>query len=271
MPTSPAPARRTSAARPSGGPRVVWLDGTDPAALGRARRRDIVVSPKADWLRAAFGETVRGRSAGRPRRRLPRVLVTAALRPRERAAYETASDVVVDKGIARMLPARELREALAAENRADLLVAASYALDADVVTLYRGTLAPLVVPAEWFRTAGEATGSAPDLSALAPTDYGQTLRLGDVEVSADAVLYEFDVEARRRMKARLRRDDGLGAAIRRLRKQRGLSQEDLAEAADLSRRELGRIERGEVEAPRSETAYRIAGALGVSTDDLCTF
>ena len=264
MPTSSAPARRAAPSRP---PRVVWLDGTDPGALSRARRRDVVVSPKADWLRAAFGETVRDR----PARRLPRVLVTAPLRPRERAAYETASDVVVDKGIARMLPARELREALEAENRAELVVAAGYAPDADVVTLYRGTLAPLVVPAEWFRTAGGATGTEPDLPALAPTDYGQTLRLGDVEVSADAVLYEFDAEARRRMKARLRRDDGLGAAVRRLRKQRGLSQGELAEAAGLSRRELGRIERGEVDTPRAETVDRIAKTLGVAADSVGSY
>ena len=269
MPTSPAPARRAPASRSTGraGARVVWLDGTDPGALGRARRRDVVVSPKADWLRAAFGETVRDR----PARRLPRVLVTAPLRPRERAAYETASDVVVDKGIARMLPARELREALEAENRADLLVAASYAPDADVVTLYRGTLAPLVIPAEWFRTVGEATGTTPDLAAVAPADYGQTLRLGDAEVSADAVLYEFDADYRRRAKVRLRRDDGLGASVRRLRKQRGLSQEELAEAAGLSRRELGRIERGEVEAPRPDTVEQIADAFGVPLADLTDY
>ena len=258
MPTSTAPPRLA---------RVVWLDGTDPDALGRARRRDVVVSPKADWLRAAFGRTVRDR----PARRIARVLVTAPLRPRERAAYETASDVVVDKGIARMLPARELREALEADNRADLLVAASYAPDAGVVTLYRGTLAPLVVPADWFRSVGEATGTAPDLSALAPADHGQTLRLGDAEVSADAVLYEFDADYRRQAKERLRRDDGLGASVRRLRKQRGLNQETVAQAAGLSRRELGRIERGEVEEPRPATVEQIAHALAVSPADLPSF
>lgn len=269
MPTSPAPARRTPAGRSTGrsGARVVWLDGTDPGALGRARRRDVVVSPKADWLRAAFGETVRGRTT----RRLPRVLVTASLRSRERAAYETASDVVVDKGIARMLTGRELREALEAENRADLFVAASYAEGADVVTLYRGTLAPLVVPAGWFRSIGDATGTEPDLSALAPIDYGQTLRLGDAEVSADAVLYEFDTDARRRMKAYLRRDDGLGASVRRLRKQRGLSQEGLAAATSLSRREIGRIERGEVEMPRPDTIEVVANALGVAVKEIADY
>ena len=258
MPTSSAPARLA---------RVVWLDGTDPDALGRARRRDVVVSPKADWLRAAFGRSVRDR----PARRIARVLVTAPLRPKERAAYETASDVVVDKGVARMLPARELREALEADNRADLLVAASYAPDAGVVTLYRGTLAPLVVPADWFESVGQATGTTPDLAALLPTDYGQTLQLGEAEVSADAVLYEFDADYRRQSKARLRHDDGLGASVRRLRKQRGLSQEAVAQATGLSRRELGRIERGEVEAPRQDTVALIAQALETAPTELAAF
>ena len=258
MPASSAPPRPT---------RVVWLDGTDPGALGRARRRDIVVSPKADWLRAAFGETVRDR----PARRLPRVLVTAPLRPRERAAYETASDVVVDKSVARMLPVRELREALEADNRADLLVAASYAPDANVVTLYWATLEPLVVPADWFTSAGEATGATPDLVALTPADYGQTLRLGDVEVSADTVLYEFDARYRRQAKERLRQDEGIGASIRRLRKQRGLNQEAVAETAGLSRRELGRIERGEVQSPHAGTIEQVARALAVAPDELASF
>ena len=192
-------------------------------------------------------------------------------RDRERTAREAASDVAVDWGGARALPAPELRVALAAENCMDLFVAASYAPDTDVVTLYRGTLAPLIVPAEWFRIAGQATGAEPDLPALTPTDYGQTIRLGDVEVSADAVLYEFDAEARRRMKARLRRDDGLGASVRRLRKQRGLTQEVVAAAAGLSRRELGRIERGEVTLPRRGTTARLARALGVLPSQVASF
>ena len=192
-------------------------------------------------------------------------------RDRERTAREAASEVAIDWGGARALPVPKLRVALAAENRMDLFVAASYAPDTDVVMLYRGTLAPLVVPARWFRIAGQATEAEPDLPALTPTDCGQTLRLGDLEVSADAVLYEFDAEARRRMKDRLRRDDGLGASVRRLRKQHGLSQEELAEAAGLSRRELGRIERGEVDVPRPETADRIARALGTAPSDLATY
>ena len=186
---------------------------------------------------------------------------------KERAAYETTSDVLVDREVAWMLPAQELREALTAENRADLLVAASYAANADVVTLYRGTLEPLIVPAEWFR----ATDTAPDLDGLRPADYGQTLQLGETEVAADAVLYEFDADYRRRAKARLRRDDGLGASVRRLRKQRESSQETVAEAAGISRRELGRIERGEIEEPRPETVKRLAAALHTTAAELLSY
>jgi DNA-binding XRE family transcriptional regulator len=183
----------------------------------------------------------------------------------------------VDEGTlpapARRLPEQELREALAAENREDLVVAAS--VDAGVVTLYRGTLEALTVPAEWFAEVAEAAGTAPDLTGVTPTDHGQTLRLGRAadapEVSTDAVLYEFDAEARRRMKDRLRRDDGLCASIRRLRKQRGLSQEELADASGLSRRELGRIERGEVEVPLQKTVERVAGALSTTPSELAIF
>lgn len=267
MPTSALPARDAARRRRA---RVQWLGGADPAAFGRAARHDVVVFPTADAYRAAFRHAV----ANPPRARsvrLPRVLVMGSLRSRERAAFETASDVVVDRGIARMLPARELHEALEAENRADLVVAASVAEGAGVVTLYRGTLDPLVVPADWFRGAGEASGLAPDLAALVPTDYGQTLRLGGVEVAAAAILYEFDAGYRRRAKARLRRDDGIGASIRRLRNQRGLNQEAVAEAAGLSRRGLGRIERGEVEAPRPATVARLASILGTTSDELSWF
>mgnify|MGYP004354207661 CR=1 FL=1 len=121
----------------------------------------------------------------------------------------TLLDISALPASARRLPERELREALAAENRADLVVAASY--DAGVVTLYRGTLEPLTVPAEWFGEVAAESGVPPDLAGVTPTDHGQTLRLGRAadapEVSTDAVLYEFDAEARRRMDARLRRGD----------------------------------------------------------------
>lgn len=56
----------------------------------------------------------------------------------------------------------------------------------------------------------------------------------------------------------------VGAAIRLLRKERGLSQEALADAAAIDRSHMGKIERGE----RNVTLlnlFKIAAALGLKT------
>lgn len=54
----------------------------------------------------------------------------------------------------------------------------------------------------------------------------------------------------------------VGMNIRRLRKERGLSQESLAGEADLAMRHLGRIERGEGN-PTVAILSRLAKVLGV--------
>ena len=54
----------------------------------------------------------------------------------------------------------------------------------------------------------------------------------------------------------------IGANIRRLRKERGLSQEELAGEAGLAMRHLGRIERGEGN-PTVSMLGKIADVLGV--------
>ena len=54
----------------------------------------------------------------------------------------------------------------------------------------------------------------------------------------------------------------VGANIRRLRKERGLSQESLAGEAELAMRHLGRIERGEGN-PTVAILSRLARVLGV--------
>jgi Zn-dependent peptidase ImmA (M78 family)/DNA-binding XRE family transcriptional regulator len=59
----------------------------------------------------------------------------------------------------------------------------------------------------------------------------------------------------------------LAANLRRIRKDRGLSQEQLAEAAGLSRVGYANIE-GERTVPRTDSLARIASALGVGIDDL---
>ncbi|MND45310.1 anaerobic benzoate catabolism transcriptional regulator [compost metagenome] len=61
----------------------------------------------------------------------------------------------------------------------------------------------------------------------------------------------------------------VGANVRRLRKERGLSQETLAGEADLAMRHLGRIERGEGN-PTVAVLGKLAEVLGVHPADLYT-
>ena len=61
----------------------------------------------------------------------------------------------------------------------------------------------------------------------------------------------------------------ISANLARLRAERGLTQAQLAQRADLSRLALGKIERGEVE-PRSATVGRLAKALNVPLRELVT-
>lgn len=58
-----------------------------------------------------------------------------------------------------------------------------------------------------------------------------------------------------------------GETVRRLRLQRGLSQDEFAAVADLHRTYVGGIERGERN-PTLTSIYRIAQALGVTPSEL---
>ncbi|NWF98810.1 MAG: helix-turn-helix transcriptional regulator [Nitrospirae bacterium] len=56
--------------------------------------------------------------------------------------------------------------------------------------------------------------------------------------------------------------------IKKLRKQRGLSQDKLSKLADISHNTIIKIESGAIQSPTIDTAQKIAKALGVSLDDL---
>ena len=58
--------------------------------------------------------------------------------------------------------------------------------------------------------------------------------------------------------------------IKKLRKQRGLSQDKLSKLADISHNTIIKIESGAIQSPTMDTAQKIAKALGVSLDDLMT-
>lgn len=58
-----------------------------------------------------------------------------------------------------------------------------------------------------------------------------------------------------------------GAAVRSLRRERGVSQEELGQRAGLHRNHVGQIERGEL-SPTLDTIDVIANALAVRASDL---
>ena len=68
--------------------------------------------------------------------------------------------------------------------------------------------------------------------------------------------------------ARKTRGARVGTTIRHLRDEHGWSAEELAEKADVSARQIYRIEAGEIAGPRLDFLERVAGALGVEISEL---
>ncbi len=164
------------------------------------------------------------------------------------------------------LPLEELWEVLASRDP-ELFVGGIADPLTDTVTLVRSTFDTLPVRFSWF--AQGSRGATPDFSRLSVTDCGQTVRLGDYEAAADAILYELDPAYRRGLKARRRAEEtGFGPGLRRLRKQRGLRRTDFP---GLSAKTLGRIESGTSTRLHQRTREIIAKTLGVSADAIADY
>jgi hypothetical protein len=167
----------------------------------------------------------------------------------------------------RMLPIDELAEVLADAQRGDLFIGGYPDLENQRLILVRGDLRRLSVPLSMFRPSG--AGDVADLSRLAFTDCGNTVRLGDYEAGADAILYEADPEFRSRILAKRRAEDKtFGACLRRLRILRGLRQSDFG---DVTAKTIARIERRETAAPHGRTLNVIAKRLAVDPDDIMSY
>ena len=94
----------------------------------------------------------------------------------------------------------DLGEIAAAEYPEDYFIGGIVDHEDRRVVLYRGDLARLAVPFDWFRVSG--TAAAPKFDDFEVVDTGQTLRFGTCEAASDAVLYAFDDDARERMRER---------------------------------------------------------------------
>lgn len=168
---------------------------------------------------------------------------------------------------ASFLPADELLEALAAENRADLFIGGSVDPSSQTITLWRGSLEPLIVPFTAFEVSGD--GTAPDFRRFSVTDSGQTVRLGEYEAAADALLYEFDPEYRRRINGQHSRTnrasgqpcDGCASS--------GGSAGKTSPPKSPPRR--SRIEQGKVQRIQKKTLECLARRLQVQPDEIATF
>ena len=172
--------------------------------------------------------------------------------------------VVVRSGGTSLLPVEELAEAFAAPHRDELFIGGVADTQDEVVVLYRGSMEPLLVPFAWFEPSG--TGTAPSFADFSVADFGQTVRFGEYEAAADAILYELDPEYRRRARKRLREQDrSFGACLRRLRLQKRVAREDFP---GVSAKQVARIERGETGRPRASTLAAIAARLGVRPEEI---
>lgn len=243
------------------GSRQDYFSGFSPASIVRdlpslaekVGRRRPVVAEKSRVLRGI------GPYSARLQRRHP-LFVNQRVSVQERVLLQTAFSPVLDRTQLTALPFDELVEVLSSPNWRDHFIAG--AVTSEAVVLYRGDLQPLVVPLDWFR-AGIVKADVTDLQI---TDFGQTIRLGDYEVAADAILYDFDSDYRRRTRANtIGQDASFGGSLRRLRLQRGLRRSDFSGISD---KEVARIERGEVGRPQRRTLARLAKTLGVGVADI---
>lgn len=248
-------------ARPFGRSASPLRTAAEVSTAFRQARRARWIAPDALSLRllAAVAE---------PNDTWHRLLVLDALPRSRRELLSALFRVVVAPGEGvRLLPPDDLAAVVGAEHPEDYFIGGVVDLEDKCVVLYRGDLDRLVVPLDWFKSSGRA--SRPDFSDFEVIDSGQTVRFGSYEAAADAILYEFDRDARKRMKEReIDQDRSLGGSIRRLRLARGLSRADFP---GVDAKTVARIERGEVEHPQQQTLAILAGAFGVPVEELGTY
>jgi hypothetical protein len=197
-----------------------------------------------------------------------RLLLLGETKGVERDLLQVIFRIVVAPGTGmHIFPVEELKEVLAAPHRDELFVGGVVDHANRLVVLFRGTLEPVVVGFGWFERRNPTP--KPDFADFEVTDYGQTVRLGEYEATADVILYMHDPEYRRRAKEReLRHDPSFGAALRRLRLLRAVRRDDFP---GISEKQIARIERGESTRPHPRTLTAIATRLRVEPAEIETY
>jgi hypothetical protein len=164
------------------------------------------------------------------------------------------------------LPTEQLAGVLLSDARRDLFLGGIVDEETGTLALVRGNLDTLTIPLSLFQPTGAAK---PDFGKFDLDDFGQSIKFGGYEASSDSVLYETDPDYRKRLNTKRRAEDqGFGASLRRLRKQKGLSRDAFP---GLAEKTIARIERGEVGKPHGKTLATIASVLGVSPDEIETY
>jgi len=222
---------------------------------------EVTVSRLLDAIRELY------RRQGQPRHALGRLVAlesTPSAAPVLRGLFEP----VVGLGPSfKRLPDNELLEVLgSSETARDLIIGGVAHPASELLALVRGNLQTILAP---FSLFPPSTDAKPDFRKLAFEDHGQTIRLGDYEASTDAILYDLDPDFRRRLNAvRRASDKGFGSALRRLRKQRGLSRSDFP---GLNEKTLARIERGEIRRPHQSTISALERTLEMTRDQIASY
>jgi hypothetical protein len=240
--------------------RAITTPSAAREALGAHRR--------AKWLARRSSDLALFTSAFEPRDTWHRILLLEEPSTARRELLATLFRVVVAPGNGiRLLMREDLVEVLTSAHPDDYFIGGVVDPDDKAVVLYRGNLERLVVPFAWFRSGRRSP--RPDFEDFEVTDSGQTVRFGAYEAAVDAILYEFDPDARRRIKnTQVEKDESFGGALRRLRLARGLSRDDFP---GINAKTIARIERGEVAKPHGETLAKISDTLGVEPDEIETY
>jgi hypothetical protein len=243
-------------------PQVVSTAGGLRDSLARATKDTLWVSYEKD-LTEALLKSVLG-----PPRSLGKALLIHALNPLSIPVLTSCFKRFASASNKEFLPPDELAEALQAVNSSNLFIGGSVDPTNRTITLWRGNLEPLTVPFSAFEKSGD--GIEPNFDRFSVTDSGQTVRFGDYEAAADAILYEFDPEYRRHVsKERRQSERTFGASLRRLRKQRGLRREDFE--PKVAAKTIARIEQGLVHRIQKDTLNSIADRLQVRPEEIETY